>query len=536
MKIKNPILKGFNPDPSICRAGKDYYIATSTFEWFPGVQIHHSKDLKNWRLIKHPVERVSQIDMRGNSDSGGVWAPALSYHDNKFWLIYSDVKVVEGDVFKDVNNYLITSDTIEGEWSDPIYLNSSGFDPSLFHDDDGKKYLVNMVWDYRNYNHRFYGISLQEYSHAERKLIGEAKIIFKGTELGLTEAPHLYKINGYYYLLTAEGGTGFAHAATIARSRTIDGEYEVHPENPLISSWCNPFLPLQKAGHASMVKTHTDEWYLVHLTGRAIHRHGKKITEERGYCPLGRETAIQKLYWQEDWPYVVGGNTPKLEIEGPDIEECLWEQDYLLKDHFDSLHLNHHFNTLRVPFSNSMGSLIERPGFLRLFGGGSPHNLFQQSLVARRWQTVNFRAETYIEFEPTTFQQFAGLINYYGIKNWTSCHVTMNEEKGKIIDILECDQFRTRNILYNKEIEVPENLSGVYLAVEVEQLIYKYSYSFNGNDWHTIDYEFDTWKLSDDYIESGGFFTGAFVGMHAVDLTGNRLAADFDYFVYEERD
>ena len=185
MKIINPILKGFNPDPSICRVGEDYYIATSTFEWFPGVQIHHSKDLKNWQLIKHPVERESQINMRGNSDSGGVWAPALSYSDGKFWLIYSNVKVVEGDVFKDVNNYLITCDTIDGEWSDPIYLNSSGFDPSLFHDEDGKKYLVNMVWDYRSYNHRFYGISLQEYDHKKQKLIGDSKIIFKGTEWGL---------------------------------------------------------------------------------------------------------------------------------------------------------------------------------------------------------------------------------------------------------------------------------------------------------------------------------------------------------------
>ena len=154
MQIQNPILKGFNPDPSICRVGEDYYIATSTFEWFPGVQIHHSKDLKNWKLIKRPLDRVSQLDMKGNPNSGGVWAPMLSYCDNMFWLIYTDVKVVYG-AWKDCHNYLVTCDTIDGEWSDPVYLNGSGFDPSLYHDENGRKYLVNMMWDQRVYNHAF---------------------------------------------------------------------------------------------------------------------------------------------------------------------------------------------------------------------------------------------------------------------------------------------------------------------------------------------------------------------------------------------
>src|SRR4051794_39957911 len=133
MKIQNPVLKGFNPDPSICKVGEDYYIATSTFEWFPGVQIHHSKDLVNWHLVSRPLNRTSLIDMKGNPNSGGVWAPCLTYDDGKFWLIYSDVKLHSG-AWKDTHNYLTTCETIDGEWSDPIYLNSSGFDPSLFHD------------------------------------------------------------------------------------------------------------------------------------------------------------------------------------------------------------------------------------------------------------------------------------------------------------------------------------------------------------------------------------------------------------------
>ncbi|RXK17159.1 family 43 glycosylhydrolase, partial [Macrococcus sp. DPC7161] len=130
--IRNPILPGFNPDPSICRVGADYYIATSTFEWYPGVQIHHSRDLANWTLVRRPLERRSQLDMRGNPDSCGIWAPCLSYADGQFWLVYTDVKRYDGN-FKDAPNYIVTAPTIEAEWSEPVYVNSSGFDPSLFH-------------------------------------------------------------------------------------------------------------------------------------------------------------------------------------------------------------------------------------------------------------------------------------------------------------------------------------------------------------------------------------------------------------------
>ena len=151
--IVNPILPGFNPDPSICRVGGDYYIATSTFEWYPGVQIHHSTDLVNWRLVKRPLDRAAQLDMRGNPDSGGIWAPCLSYADGLFWLVYTDVKRLDGN-FKDGHNYIVTAPSIEGPWSDPVHVNSSGFDPSLFHDDDGRKWFLNMVWNHVSHGTR----------------------------------------------------------------------------------------------------------------------------------------------------------------------------------------------------------------------------------------------------------------------------------------------------------------------------------------------------------------------------------------------
>ena len=162
----NPILRGFNPDPSIVRVGEDYYIATSTFEWYPGVQIHHSRDLANWTLVTRPLSRARQLDMRGNPDSCGVWAPDLSYKDGRFHLIYTDVKRygrttvdgAKGASLRDFHNYWVSSERIDGDWSDPVHLNSSGFDPALFHDDDGRSWLLNMLWDHRPDRRRFAGI------------------------------------------------------------------------------------------------------------------------------------------------------------------------------------------------------------------------------------------------------------------------------------------------------------------------------------------------------------------------------------------
>jgi xylan 1,4-beta-xylosidase len=530
--IKNPILPGFNPDPSICRVGEDYYIAVSTFEWFPGVGIYHSKDLKHWRLASRPLNRISQLNMMGIPDSGGVWAPQLSYSVGKFHLIFTNVKVTEGQ-WKDCHNYLATCETIDGKWSDPIYLNSSGFDPSLFHDEDGKMYLVNMNWDHRVGNHPFYGISLQEYSPEEEKLVGRPRIIFQGTDVKLTEAPHLYRLNGYYYLLTAEGGTKYDHCATIARSKSIEGPYEVHPDNPLITSFPYPRNPLQKAGHASMVQTHTDEWFLVHLTGRPLPDRNKALLDPRGYCPLGRETAIQRLEWKDDWPYVVGGNQPSLEIEGPNIPEVKWERDYPEKDDFDSATLNSHFQSLRIPLGEDIVSLIDNPGHLRLYGRESLTSKFTQAYVARRWQHFEFTAETKVKFNPETFQQSAGIVNYYNTQNWTSCQITWNEDKGRILELMTCDNFTFAQPLRGNEIVIPNDVEYVYLRVEVQTHVYQYSYSFDGENWAFIPFQFESYKLSDDYIQGGGFFTGAFVGMQCQDTSGRKQAADFDYFIYK---
>ncbi|MDF2511954.1 MAG: beta-xylosidase [Herbinix sp.] len=521
--ITNPILPGFNPDPSILRVGDDYYIATSTFEWYPGVQIHHSKDLCHWKLIAHPLNRISQLNMKGNPSSGGIWAPCLSYSNSKFYLIFTDVKALEGWAFKDTHNYLVTADSIDGEWSDPIYLNSSGFDPSLFHDDDGRKWLVNMLWDYRLKSNKFAGILLQEYSEAKGKLIGKPVNIFKGSNLGFTEGPHLYKYGDYYYLLCAEGGTGLQHAVTMARSKQLEGPYEIDPNNPILTSRQNPLLTLQKAGHASIVETQKGEWYMVHLCGRPIPTTGR--------CTLGRETAIQKMEWsKEGWLRLAqGGNQPFEKIPAPNLPEHKWDAEPL-RDNFDSKELNVHFATLRIPMKEDMMSLTERPGYLRLKGKESLASTHKQSLVARRQQSFRYTASTCLEFEPETFQQMAGLVCIYDRQNYYYLRISYDEGMGKSIGIIAAQNMSLSQPV--EEISI-DGWSRVYLKVKIDYDQLQFYYSDSEENWIPIGPVMDASTLSDEYCKEGTF-TGAFVGICCQDMSGCNRHADFDWFEYVE--
>lgn len=527
MKIKNPIIPGFNPDPSILRVNNDFYIATSTFEWFPGVQIHHSKDLVNWKLITRPLNRTSQLDMTGNPNSCGIWAPCLSYSNGTFYLIYTDVKTFRGE-FKDAHNYLVTANNITGEWSDPIYLNSSGFDPSLFHDTDGKKWLVNMIWDHRKNKHPFGGILLQEYSEKEKKLIGPVTNIFKGTEIGLVEGPHLYKHNGYYYLLTAEGGTVLRHSVTMARSKNIDGPYEVDPQNPVLTSYNNPELKLQRSGHASLVETQNGEWYMAHICGRHI--------PSRGRCTMGRETAIQKMAWtNDDWLRLeCGGNEPQEEVLAPNLPLHEWDKEPA-RDDFNNEKLNINFQFLRMNLGEDTFSLTQRPGFLRLKGRESLNSHHTQALIARRQQSFFYTAETGVDFQPDTFQQMAGLICMYDNRNFYYIYITWEENKGRCIDIISSKDAVTEFLL-DEKLSIPDE-GMYYLRAQVFYDKLEFYHSPNGKDWKQLGPIYDYSTLSDEFEAFGGdaHFTGSFVGICCQDLSGRKKVADFDYFEYKER-
>lgn len=524
-RVRNPILPGFNPDPSILRVGDDYYIATSTFEWFPGVQIHHSKDLANWTLLTRPLTRKAQLDMRGDPDSGGVWAPCLTHDGEKFYLVYTDVKRKDGS-FKDTHNYIVTADKIEGPWSDPVYANSSGFDPSLFHDDDGKKWFVNMIQDHRRRPRSFAGIRMQEFDPKAGKLVGPTKTIFPGTELDLVEAPHLYKRNGWYYILTAEGGTGYEHACTLARSRDIWGPYEVHPRNPILTSEPAPLAALQRAGHGDIVETKDGKVYLVHLTGRPI-------TQFRR-CVLGRETAIQEAYWgDDDWLYVKNGPVPSLYVEVPGERDDgpYWaEQRYTFEK---DLPLD--FQWLRTPEPERIFKIEDKK--LQLIGREAVGSWFEQSLVARRQQHFSYDAETVVDFSPTDERQFAGLTAYYCRYNFFYLTVTAHADGQRELLILSSEASWPEGRLkfpLAEPVQIP-NEGKVKLGLSIRGKRLQFSYALGEDaDLKNIGPVYDASIISDECggHQAHGSFTGAFVGMACSDINGTASVAKFDYFVY----
>lgn len=571
--IQNPILPGFCPDPSIIRVGEDYYIANSSFEWWPGVKIYHSKDLKHYEQLPSPLNRMSQLNMVGEGDSCGVWAPDISWDGEYFWLIYTDVKTRTGGLFN-THNYLVKSKDIRGGWSEPVYLNSSGFDPSVFHDTDGKMYIVNMI-------NNFKGILVQEYDPVQECLVGEAKNVFPGTGRGYTEGPHIYHIGEYYYLLMAEGGTGYDHMVTMARSKSLWGPYEEDPGNPVLTSDMENPDELQRCGHADIVCTQNGEWYMVHLCGRP--------PKGSRQCVLGRETAIQKMVWNEEgWLRMAcGGNFGQWETEEPTgIPEYLFPKeegkDYG-RDDFDleiadsvenneiaknadiagtlsqtkeylnennavgedgdkklsmpekktSALLDVRYTSLRQPY-DSYTSLTERPGYLRLYGQESLNSCYNVSLVARRQQDRYVQVETCVEFAPTCREQMAGLAYMYDTGNFYLLVKNREEEFGsQTLDLkkpaklrlIKSDHFDVEDVI--PAISIPEE-GPVYLRVTTTQegLYAKIFYSLDGKDYQELA-EVPTNILTDE--QSDGF-TGAHFGMYCHDMTGVRRYADFDYF------
>ncbi|WP_445192320.1 glycoside hydrolase family 43 protein [Sphingomonas sp. Tas61C01] len=534
MTLRNPILRGFNPDPSIVRVGADYYLATSTFEWFPGVQIHHSRDLADWTLVKRPLERASQLDMRGNPDSCGVWAPDLTYADGRFHLIYTDVKRYgrttadgqSGMSLRDFHNYWVWSDRIDGDWSDPVHLNSSGFDPALFHDDDGRSWLLNMLWDHRPGRRRFAGIVAQEMDLRTGRLLGERRVIFEGTPLGFTEGPHLYKRDGWYHLMVAEGGTGREHAVVMARSRALFGPYAVHPDEVVLTARGKQGTPLVRTGHGDLVDTPSGETWMVYLCGRPLPGSDR--------CIMGRETAIQPMRWGGDgWLRTIDGSgdpTLEFEVAGATSNDQPVDEHYA----FDGATLPPAFQWLRTPYPDDLFSLSARQGHLRLFGRESIGSQFCQSLVARRQQAFRFTASTALDFAPANFQQAAGLVCYYNSTKFHFLQVTADGEGGRQIQVLSTyPQELGSSVLTDR---VPIGPGPVELRVDVDDGALRFAFRIEGEPhWRWIEECFDASILSDEATLPGlPNFTGTFVGMACQDMAGTGLSADFAWFRYAE--
>lgn len=516
--LKNPVLEGFYPDPSILRVGKDYYIATSTFEWFPGVTLLHSKDLKHWETLKAPLTDDSVLNLTGIDSACGIWAPNLTYSQGTYYLIYTIV-YTNRSRFKDTHNYLISAKNIEGPWSEPVYLNCSGFDPSLFHDDDGKKWLVNMTIDHRPYKERFSGIVLQEYDDQQKKLVGPVYPIFPGTSIGKTEGPNLCKRNGWYYLICAEGGTEGEHCCTVTRSKTITGPYAVHPQNPVLTSLAAADYPVQRAGHGTLVQLHTGQWLMAHLCSRPI----------EGYSILGRETALQEIEWTpDDWFHIIStkGTLPMQEISVPNLPEYPIQQEPNRQD-FDEPALPRSFLTLRQSAEHCGLSLTARPGWLRIQGGNSLSSKYFQHLTARRLQHTDAVCITCVEFHPQTPHHMAGLVCYYNYDNYYYLKITADETLGTCVAVTSAI-----NKDITEELPVPVKGTRFYLKAEIHKERLTFSWSENGELYHTIPKTFDMCTLSDEHVDGNGF-TGAMVGICCQDLGGAGIFADFDWFEYQ---
>lgn len=510
--IENPILRGFCPDPSIIRVGDDYYIATSTFEWYPGVQLFHSTDLKNWEQIPSPLRRKSQLDLIGVPPSGGVWAPCLSYDEGRFYLIYTDVKTKKGRYYN-THNYLVHTQNIYGEWSEPIYLNSVGFDPSLFHDTDGKKYLVNML-------NGFKGITIRQLDE-NYHLIGETRKIYNGSGIGCTEGPHLYHINEYYYLVVAEGGTGYEHCVTIARAKDIYGPYETAPNNPILTSDKGNSDMLQKCGHADLVETKTGEWYMVHLCARE--------SKKRPWSLLGRETAIQEIQWSADgWPQLKdGGRFAKRRIgesTGEAFQTGCEQNKWSFIDDFEDEVLDCSYHAPRVDF-NTFASCEKRKGYVRIIGRESLNSLHQVSLLAQRQQEAECTVETKLDFVPDFPEQVAGLAYYYDALHFYLFVKTVTDEGETVLTLLQSDKGIISDLVIPVSIARSEEVT-LRACVEDDGATVRFYYLKQGRFVQMGD-AYRTEILSDEHCRG---FTGAHFGLYVHDMTGYGHYGDFDYF------
>lgn len=540
MLLQNPILPGFHADPCICRKENDYYIAVSSFEWFPGIPVYHSRDMKHWELYTHVLTDEKTCDLKGLPSAKGIWAPCLTYCEDEdlFYVVYGIMHSMNARYF-DIDNYLITAKDICGPWSEPVYLHSSGFDASLFHDRDGRKWVVALDWETRSGYEKPGQICIAEYDPQEKRIRGNPRRIWRGgTDRGCLEAPHLTRHGEYYYLMCAEGGTGYYHCVTMARARNPFGPYESDPMNPIVTAtpeernerqdvdhlkphYYNPASYLQKCGHGSYVETSLGEVYLVHLCARPF------TPELR--CTLGRETAIQKMKWTEDgWLRLAsGGRMAETFVEGSGLPD--WKPAQIPdRDDFDCGRLGIQYYARRIA-PISFCDLSARPGWLRMRGQESGCSLHRVSLLARKLRSVHAKVMTRMEFEPEVYQQSAGLILYYDNMNFAFLRKYYSDTLGRpALSVL-----RIRNGERTEHERIPAPGGSVWMKLMIEGRKSFFSYSDDGKRWKTIGPVFDTSEFSDEYSMFGEF-TGCFVGLTCADRLLHQKYADFDFFLYQD--
>lgn len=520
--FSNPLLSGFYPDPSICRVGDDYYLVTSSFVYFPGLPIFHSKDLVHWEQIGHGIHRPDQLDYKNCETSEGLWAPSIRYHNGTFYIINT---FVSRGREADRDNYIITAQDPAGPWSDPVFIKGAdGIDSSLFFDDDGSVwYTGNYISDQKLYEGH-HGIYLNELDPLTFQFKGKRSIIWDGnrSHSKWIEAPHIYKKDGWYYLMTAEGGTFCNHSVMMARSRTIDGDYEICPRNPIVTHRHLSLLnEISVVGHADIVTTQNGEWWMVLLGVRPY----------RGFhYNLGRETFMIPIVWSEDgWPMpdTENGLVHK-EERLPDLPSfyCPFTDS---NDNFDSDSLSMIWNMIHPP-QRDFYSLTKRRGCLRLsLEPEVIQEICNPSFIGRRQQHKVFMASAAMEFTPENDLEEAGIVliqdNRYNL-----VFVKTFRNNRAVLQL-----HRTENGVRTLIKELPlENTGRLCLSVQGRCETYAFFYGPNEHELKLFAEDIDAALLSSTVNEG---FTGVYIGMYA---SSNKSVstnyADFDWFHYTGKD
>jgi xylan 1,4-beta-xylosidase len=512
MSFRNPIISGFHPDPSICRAGDDYFLVNSSFEFFPGVPLFHSRDLVHWRQIGYCLTRQSQLPLDNVRPSGGIFAPTIRYHDGIFYMITTNIS--------GGGNFYVTTDDPFGEWSEPIWVAQDGIDPSLFFDDDGKVYLTTTGYssDPNDQTKRLHGILQSEIDTSNGRLLCEPRLIWGGTGGSYPEGPHLYKIGGVYYLMIAEGGTEYGHMETIARSDSPWGPWESCPHNPILShrSTSNP---IQAVGHADLVEAADGSWWAVCL--------GIRPAGLLRVHHLGRETFLAPVRWDSSgWPHIGEGGRISLEMEAPRLTPVVWEPS-AERNEFDGPQLTQQWNFIGYP-DPARWSLTQRPGWLALLGSADrlddgPGVVF----VGRRQEHFNCEVATALDYDPALDGEEAGLTVWMNPRHHYDLAVTSGDGARRI---------RVRARLGNLVAVVAQDLLPeglVTLLVRADRYTYEFAIRPQGGDERVLA------TLEARYLatEVAGGFTGVYFGLYASgNGQGNTTAACFDWFDYRSRE
>ncbi|EDP71283.1 arabinofuranosidase [Flavobacteriales bacterium ALC-1] len=528
----NPIIPGGYPDPSICKVNDVFYIVNSSFEYYPGLPIHKSTDLINWELIGYGLHRVDQcnddvnlVDIQSN---GGIHAPTIRYNKGVFYIITTNVYYNKDSKTTDFVNFIITAENPEGPWSDPHVLEGApGIDPDIFFDDDGKVWYVGT---HSPEKPNFPGegeIWLQEIDIENWKLTGERHFLWRGACGGVwAEGPHIYKRNGWYYLMIAEGGTSYNHAMMIAISDSIKGEYIPNERNPILSSrhlsydnW------VHSTGHADLIELDDGRWYMVAL--------GIRGDEERS-SNMGRETHLIPVKWEKEpfewkdikyeWP-VISPKTGKVErFNSVPFIDTSQKRNVSFVDNFDHPILNHAWNFRRVPTKN-MYSLYSNKGNLRLFT--NPNMIKERgrtSLIGFRQTESDFLYEAKMNFSPKTDKSEAGVSLFQKDDNYFTLTV-VKEKKDYSIQLKLAEPNSEVQIL---ETQVISNYDKeITFKVKSENHSYSFYYSTNGIEFSLLK------ETKANHILSKGY-TGAYLGIYATS-NGKKSNdyADFDWVNYK---